>query len=148
MNGDVLLNQEFHASGLKDMTLPKEGLLGPGGPLTLQEIGETRRPLGELQWLATQTDLLFGARVCLLMMRCVEGNDASVLKEIHELVTEARHSTLQTVRIVAVKGIAPEDLCVCVFGHAAHMDRSKAGSTGGMLAVLAPQLSWMEKFPS
>ena len=40
MNGDVLLNQEFYASGLTDKNLPKESLLGLGGPLTLQEIGE------------------------------------------------------------------------------------------------------------
>ena len=72
------------------------------------------------------------------MSRCKPNEDASLLKDVGDLIREARSSPFQQLRIKAFKDCKAEDLCIAMFGDASHMNRAGTASTGGIIGVVAP----------
>ena len=112
---------------------------GPSKDLVKREVTEGNTTLGEIQWLATQTSPLLSARCGILLSSCKLGADPVVLKDIQELLRDARSSRYQEIRLQHFDQVRrPEDLAMAVFGDSSHLNRTKSNSTGGILGVVAP----------
>ncbi|CAE7822031.1 unnamed protein product, partial [Symbiodinium sp. CCMP2456] len=137
-NGDFLIevDQSYYAETVADIEISPERLR-EDGPLIQKEIGACRTSLGELQWLAIQTQPQLCARCNLLLTEVVTAGCLSHAREIQEMVCEVRRHTfkLRFFRIPAAKHWS--DIVFVSMGDQAHNNRPRGDSTGGMITLMA-----------
>jgi hypothetical protein len=104
--------------------------------MTPKEISASRAALGALQWLGVQTCLLLCARVGLLLSKCKAEATLQVACDVQALIREARNSFTR-LRFVAIPTANGDwkNVVFSTFGDASHLNRDKAGSTGGMITL-------------
>ena len=139
-DSSITLSQEFYSSSIGDVNIPARRMSEPDtNGLVKHEVSEGKKTLGEIQWLATQSAPLLAARCGILQRECVLGAPPRALKDIQELVRDARTTKFKELNIQRLPTVKrPEDLAVAIFGYSSHMNRTKCGSTGGILGVVAP----------
>ena len=132
----IEVDQSYYVETISDIEISPDRLR-EDGPLSQREIGACRTTLGELQWLAIQTQPQICARCNLLLTEVVTAGHVSHAREIQEMVCEVRRHTykLKFFRIPSAKHWS--ELVFISMGDQAHNNRPKGDSTGGMITLIS-----------
>ena len=138
-NGDqtITVNQQYYVDMLQDVDIAPDRLRDEHANLTTAEMASCRGALGNLQWLAVQTQPLLCGRCNILLSELIKHGKMSYAMEIQRMICEVRHqpSDLKFFKIKTAKNWT--DVVVITLSDQAHNNRPGGDSTGGLVTLMA-----------
>ena len=128
-NSEFILDQSTYCSQIEEIKFEARN---EDDLATKEEISQLRGVLGAVQWRAYSTAPQLLAQLSMLQSTISKAT-VKTLKLANKLVREAFHNRFQHIRITALDGVAPEEVCFVAWSDAAVGNRPDFGSTGGYL---------------
>ncbi|CAE7826829.1 GIP [Symbiodinium sp. CCMP2456] len=132
----ILVDQQYYVDGVADVEIELDRIRGDE-VLSRRDVDACRTALGELQWLAVQTQPQLCARCNLLLTEITTGGTMSTAREIQQMIGEIRRESfkLEFRRLPDVHHW--RDMVFISMGDQAHCNRPKGDSTGGLITLAA-----------
>lgn len=126
-NQTITVNQQYYIDMLQDVDIAPDRLRDEHASLTTSDMASCRGALGNLQWIAVQTQHLLCGRCDILLSELIKHGKMSYALEIQRIICEVRH---QPSDLKYAKNWT--DIVVITLSDQAHNNRPGGDSTRGL----------------